>query len=41
GVDVEGHTKDELMERARKLDIRGRSKMTKQELGKAIARKQD
>jgi cation transport regulator ChaB len=41
GVDVEGHTKDELMERARKLDIRGRSKMTKLELGKAIARKQD
>jgi cation transport regulator ChaB len=41
GVDVEGHTKDELMERARKLGIRGRSKMTKQELGKAIARKQD
>ena len=41
GVDVEGHTKDELMERARKLDIRGRSRMTKQELGKAIARKQD
>jgi cation transport regulator ChaB len=41
GVDVEGHTKGELMERARKLGIRGRSKMTKQELGKAIARKQD
>ncbi|HEX2052230.1 MAG TPA: ChaB family protein [Actinomycetota bacterium] len=41
GVDVVGHTKDELMERARKLGIRGRSKMTKMELGKAIARKQD
>ncbi|HYO00332.1 MAG TPA: ChaB family protein [Actinomycetota bacterium] len=41
GVDVMGHTKDELMERARKLDVRGRSKMTKMELGKAIARKQD
>jgi len=41
GVDVNGHTKDELMERARKLDIRGRSTMTKQELGEAIARAQD
>jgi cation transport regulator ChaB len=41
GVDVEGHTKEELMARARKLGIKGRSKMTKMELGKAIARKQD
>ena len=41
GVDVLGHTKDELMERARKLDIRGRSRMNKEELGRAIARKQD
>jgi cation transport regulator ChaB len=41
GVDVEGHTKDELMERARKLDVKGRSSMTKEELGRAIARKQD
>ena len=41
GVDVVGHTKDELMERARKLDIRGRSRMNKMELGQAIARKQD
>jgi hypothetical protein len=41
GVDVLGHTKDELMERARKLDVRGRSRMTKAELAKAIARKQD
>jgi cation transport regulator ChaB len=40
GVDVEGHTKDELMQRARKLDIRGRSRMTKLELGRAIARTQ-
>jgi hypothetical protein len=30
-----------LMERAARLDIRGRSKMNKQELGEAIARKQD
>lgn len=41
GVDVLGHSKDELMERARKLDVRGRSRMTKAELAKAIARKQD
>ena len=41
GVDVEGHTKDELYQRARELDISGRSSMTKMELGKAIARKQD
>jgi len=41
GVDVEGHTKDELYERAKKLDISGRSKMSKQELAQAIARKQD
>ena len=41
GVDVEGHSKKELYERAKKLDINGRSSMTKMELGKAIARKQD
>lgn len=41
GVDVKGHTKDELYERARKLGVRGRSSMTKQELGEAIAQKQD
>jgi cation transport regulator ChaB len=40
GVDVEGHTKEELYERAKKLDIRGRSNMTKMELAQAIARKQ-
>jgi len=40
GVDVEGHTKPELMQRARRLEISGRSKMTKLELGQAIARKQ-
>jgi len=33
-----GHTKDELYERARKAGIRGRSKMTKDELARAIAR---
>ena len=41
GVDVEGHTKDELYERAKQLDVEGRSKMTKMELAQAIARKQD
>ena len=41
GVDVEGHTKDELYERAKDLDVTGRSKMTKQELAQAIARQQD
>ena len=41
GVDVEGHSKKELMDRARRLGIAGRSRMTKLELGQAIARKQD
>jgi cation transport regulator ChaB len=41
GVDVKGSSRQELMDRAAKLGIRGRSKMTKQELGEAIARKQD
>jgi cation transport regulator ChaB len=41
GVDVEGHTKAELYERAKALDVKGRSSMTKVELGQAIARKQD
>ena len=41
GVDVEGHSKPELLERARKLGVKGRSRMTKMELGQAIARKQD
>ena len=40
GVDVEGSTKDELYERARRLGVRGRSKMDKLELAQAIARKQ-
>ena len=41
GVDVEGHSKQELMDRAKKLGVSGRSKMTKDELADAIARKQD
>jgi hypothetical protein len=36
GVDVKGHTKDELLDRARQLDISGRSRMSKQELAEAI-----
>ena len=40
GVDVLGNTKEELYERARKLGIKGRSRMSKSELAKAIARKQ-
>jgi len=40
GVDVEGNTKDELYERAKKLDIEGRSNMTKEELAEAIAKRQ-
>jgi cation transport regulator ChaB len=41
GVDVMGHSKDELYERARKLGVKGRSSMSKDELAQAIARKQD
>ena len=41
GVDVHGHTRAELYERAKKLGVRGRSSMSKQELAEAIARKQD
>ena len=41
GVDVEGHTKAELYDRARRLGVKGRSKMDKHELGQAIARAQD
>lgn len=41
GVDVRGNTRGELYERARKLDVSGRSSMDKKELAQAIARKQD
>jgi len=40
GVDYAGSTKRELYERARKLGIEGRSAMTKEELARAIARRQ-
>jgi hypothetical protein len=41
GVDFYGHSRQELYERARKLGVRGRSKMSKRELAAAIDRKQD
>ncbi len=40
GVDLYGSTKEELLKRAAELDVRGRSKMSKEELAEAIARKQ-
>ena len=40
GVDEEGHTRQELYERAKALDIPNRSSMNKKELARAIARKQ-
>jgi cation transport regulator ChaB len=40
GVDLYGNTKEELLKRARELNVEGRSKMTKEQLAEAIARKQ-
>ena len=40
GVDLYGNSKQELETRARDLDIKGRSKMDKKELARAIARQQ-
>jgi len=40
GVDVVGNTKAELYQRARELEVQGRSSMSKIELARAIARKQ-
>ena len=40
GVDFEGHTKQELYDRAKRLGIDGRSRMSKRELARAIARAQ-
>ena len=40
GVDYEGSTRAELYERAKRLDVAGRSTMSKAELARAIARKQ-
>src|SRR3954451_9629181 len=40
GVDVAGNSKAELYDRAKKAGVKGRSKMSKTELAKAVARKQ-
>ena len=40
GVDADGNTKAELYERAKAREIAGRSKMSKRELAKAIAKNQ-
>ncbi len=40
GVDAEGNTKRELYERARRLGVEGRSKMSKRQLARAIAQAQ-
>lgn len=40
GVDAIGNTKEQLYERARKLGVKGRSRMTKEELAEAISKKQ-
>jgi cation transport regulator ChaB len=40
GIDVEGNTRDELYERAKRAGVRGRSSMSKAELADALARKQ-
>ncbi|MFP3901065.1 MAG: ChaB family protein [Acidimicrobiia bacterium] len=38
GVDVEGHTREELYERAKRAGVSGRSKMNKMELARAVSR---
>jgi cation transport regulator ChaB len=40
GVDVLGNSRRELYERARSLGVKGASRMTKEQLGEAIAKKQ-
>jgi cation transport regulator ChaB len=40
GVDVMGNSKADLYERAKRAGIRGRSKMSKEELARAISRKE-
>jgi hypothetical protein len=40
GVDLFGHTRPELLARARGLGVRGASRMNKRELARAIARAQ-
>lgn len=40
GVDVFGHSRQELYERAKALNVRGRAAMNKEQLAAAIAKKQ-
>jgi cation transport regulator ChaB len=40
GVDVLGHTREELLERAKRLGITGRHRMNKEDLGAAIAKRE-
>ncbi len=40
GIDVQGSTKAELYERAKKASVKGRSSMSKKELARALARKE-
>ncbi len=40
GVDVFGHTRSELLARAKRLDITGRHRMNKEDLGAAIAKRE-
>ncbi len=40
GVDLYGHTREQLYERARRLGVRGASRMKKKDLARAIAKKQ-
>lgn len=40
GIDVEGNTRQELLERAKKLGIRGVARMGKQDLARALQKKQ-
>jgi hypothetical protein len=40
GVDERGHTRGELYRRAKELGVAGRSSMNKQDLARAIAKKQ-
>ena len=40
GVDVLGNSKASLYERTKRLGVKGRSKMTKEQLAESIARKQ-
>lgn len=40
GVDVEGNTKEQLVERAKKAGVKGYSSMNKKELARALQRKE-